>query len=107
MVTHIGRRRPGHLYLDEWFSDRGLNDEKVAARIGVDRTTVWKWRKNQSRLDPDRIAALAEALNCKPKQLWGLPPDPGRPSIDALLEDAPDDVVRKAFEMISILHRAG
>jgi transcriptional regulator with XRE-family HTH domain len=107
MATRIGRRRPARLYLDQWFEYRGLNDEKVAARIGVDRTTVWKWRNNQSRLDPDKIAALAEALDCKPEQLWQLPPRAERPSVDALLQDAPDDVVRKAVEMISILRRTG
>ena len=107
MTTRIGLRRPKRLYLDQWFEYRGLNDEKVAARIGVDRTTVWKWRSNQSRLDPDKIAALASALDCKPEQLWQLPPRPDRPSVDALLADAPDDVVRKAAEMISILRRAG
>jgi transcriptional regulator with XRE-family HTH domain len=108
MVTaRIGRRRPARLYLEEWFGYRELNDEKIAARIGVDRTTVWKWRDNQSRLDPDKIAALAEALNCEPEQLWRMPPRPDRPSVDAMLKDAPDDVVRKAVEMISILRRTG
>jgi transcriptional regulator with XRE-family HTH domain len=107
MATRIGRHRPTRLFLDQWFEYRGLNDGKVAARIGLDRSTIWKWRSNQSRLDPDKIAALAVALDCKPEQLWQLPPRPDRPSVDALLQDAPDEVVRRAVEMVAILRRAG
>ena len=88
-ITQIGRRRRGHLYLEEWFEARGLNDEKIGKRLGLDRTTVWKWRKQQHRLDPGKIAALAGALDCEPEDLWR---PPSRPSIDAITKKLPDEI---------------
>jgi transcriptional regulator with XRE-family HTH domain len=104
MVTKIrarsGRRR--YLYLAEWMAERGFSDEKLANRVGVERATVTRWRNEQHRLNPEKIAVLADALNVPPSQLWH-PPDPARPSIDAMLKDAPDDAVKKVAEVAAIL----
>lgn len=99
MATLPGIRRGarGHLYIEEWFQQRGLNDEKVGNRIGVDRATVFRWRKEQHRLNPQKIAALAEALDLEPEELWR---PPSRRSLDALVKDAPDDVVDMAFDVL-------
>src|SRR4051812_7717899 len=72
-TDRIGQRRKAHLYIDEWFEHRGLNDEKVGERLGIDRTTVWKWRKNPSRLDPGKMEALAAALDIEVPQLYRPP----------------------------------
>jgi hypothetical protein len=84
MATKPGIRRGArtHLYIEEWFKERGLNDEKVGNRIGVDRATVFRWRKEQHRLNPEKIAALADALDLEPQELWR---PPQRPSLDALV----------------------
>lgn len=99
MATKPGIRRGarGHLYIEEWFKARGLNDEKVGNRIGVDRATVFRWRKEQHRLNPEKIAALADALDLEPQELWR-PPE--RPSLDALVRDSSDDVVNMAFDIV-------
>jgi transcriptional regulator with XRE-family HTH domain len=99
MATLPGIRRGarGHLYIEEWFETRGLNDEKVGNRIGVDRATVFRWRKEQHRLNPQKIAALAEALDIEPEELWR---PPSRRSLDALIKDAPDEVVDMAFDVL-------
>ena len=99
MATLPGIRRGvrGHLYIEEWFQERGLNDEKVGNRIGVDRATVFRWRKEQHRLNPQKIAALAEALNLEPEELWR---PPARRSLDALVKDASDEVVEMAFDVV-------
>ena len=86
-----------HLYIEEWFKERGLNDEKVGNRIGVDRATVFRWRKEQHRLNPEKIAALAVALDIEPEQLWR---PPARRSLDALVKDSPADVVEMAFDVV-------
>jgi len=83
---------------------RGLTDEKLAGRLGVSRQTVWKWQGQQHRLTPGKIAQLANALDIEPEDLWRTP---SRPSVDALLADAPDETVQKAIEMIGILRRSG
>lgn len=99
MATLPGIRRGarGHLYIEEWFQERGLNDEKIGNRIGVDRATVFRWRKEQHRLNPQKIAALAEALDLEPADLWR---PPARRSLDALVKDAPDEVVDLAFDVV-------
>jgi transcriptional regulator with XRE-family HTH domain len=89
MVTKIRRGVRGHLYIEEWFRERGLNDEKVANRIGVARETVFRWRKEQHRLNPEKIAQLASALDLEPPELWR-PPGSG-PSLDAMIQGSPPD----------------
>jgi transcriptional regulator with XRE-family HTH domain len=98
MVTTVRRGSRGHLYIEEWFEVRGLNDEKVGNRIGVDRATVHRWRKQQHRLNPGKIAVLAEALDLEPEELFR--PPGKRPSLDALIKDASDDVVDMAFDVV-------
>lgn len=90
----------GHLYIDEWFAARGLNDEKVGNRLDKDRATIFRWRKEQHRLNPGKIAELASALDIEPEELWR-PPDLG-PSLDVMVKDSPPetqamiaDVVRR------------
>jgi DNA-binding Xre family transcriptional regulator len=73
-----------HLYLDEWYKFRGVNDEKLANRLGMHRETVHRWRKQQHRLTPEKIAQLAAALDCRPEDLWR---PPNSPSLDAMLRD--------------------
>lgn len=104
-TTRIRQSARPHLYLDEWFEYRDLNDEKVAGRIGVTRQTVWKWRTQQHRLDPIKIAQLASALDCRPFQLWA-PPE--RQSLDALVEGVPDDLRNTAADIVRrLVSKAG
>lgn len=100
MVTKIGQRRRAHLYITEWMDFRGLSDDQLAGRLNTDRTTIWRWRTQQHRLNPDKIAAIAEALNCEPAELFR---PPGMRSIDALVSGAPDDVRDTAFDVVQRL----
>jgi DNA-binding Xre family transcriptional regulator len=107
MVTEGIRGKSGrrqHLYIAEWMEHRSLSDQKLADRVGVDRVTVTRWRTQQHRLDPGKIAALAEALDCEPEDLWRLPT---RPSIDAMLKNESDEMVKRAMEVITILRKTG
>jgi transcriptional regulator with XRE-family HTH domain len=87
--------------------ERGLSDERLAGRLNVARETVTRWRSQQHRLNPDKIAALAIALDLTPEQLWRPPPPANRPSIDALLKDASDDAVKKVAEVAAIMLKTG
>lgn len=97
MVTRIGQRRKAHLYIKEWFDHRGLSDEKVANRLGVARETVFRWRTEQHRLNPEKIAQIASAVDCEPMELYR-PPD--RPSLDAIIADAPEDLQNTAVDIV-------
>ena len=108
MVTKKARQH--RLYIAEWMKERGLSDEALAERLGVARETVTRYRdvNQQHRLNPQKIAAIAAALDLEPEDLWR-PPDlgSGRPSIDRMLKGAPDALVLEAAEMTGILLRRG
>lgn len=97
MVTRIRRGARAHLYITEWFKERGLNDEKVGLRLEKDRATIFRWRTEQHRLNPEKIAALAHVLEVEPEELWR---PPSRPSLDAAIKDAPDDVQNMAYDIV-------
>lgn len=96
-IRERGTRR--HLYIAEHMEIRGLDDAKLAGRLDVARETVTRWRNNQRQLNPAKVKALADALDIEPEDLWH---PPGRPSVDARLKDAPDEVVRQFAEMAAI-----
>ncbi|MFL5047658.1 MAG: helix-turn-helix transcriptional regulator [Xanthobacteraceae bacterium] len=97
MATPIGRRRRSHLYIAEWMEQRGLSDERLANRVGVARQTVYRWRVEQWRLDPDKIAVLASALDLQPEDLWR---PPSRPSLDAMVKDVPEELRKTAADIV-------
>lgn len=85
-------------------AERGLNDESLGNRMGKSRVTVWRWRTEQHRLNPQKIAELAHALGLEPEGLWR---PPSRPSVDAALKGASDEMVKKAVEVIAIMMKTG
>jgi transcriptional regulator with XRE-family HTH domain len=101
MATTIYGKRRGHLFVAEWMEHRELSDEKLANRLGVDRVTVTRWRNQQHRLNPDKIAAIAVALDLEPEALFR--PPSGRPSLDALLRDAPAELQDTAADIVKRL----
>lgn len=96
-TARIRKHVKARLFIAEWIEFRGLSDEKVANRIGVARETIWKWRTQPQRLDPNKLAALAEALDIEPQELWF---PPSRPSLDAMVRDAPDDLHATAADIV-------
>lgn len=104
MVTRINEGARAHLYIDEWMQELGLTDESLALRMETSRVTVWRWRNEQHRLNPQKIAALAHAMGREPEDLWRLP---NRPSLDAIAKDASDDLLKKAADVVSILVKTG
>ena len=102
MATRIGKGRRQHLYIREWMEFRSLSDETLANRMNVARQTVYRWRKEQWRLDPDKITAIAEALDTDPRSLWG---PPTRPSIDAITKGLPDEIHGDVVEFAQRLRR--
>jgi transcriptional regulator with XRE-family HTH domain len=104
MVPRIGPRVPRRIFLSEWMEKGNLSDERLAGRLGVERETVNRWRNYPQRLSLPRIEEIAGALDIEPADLWR---HPDRPSADALLRDAPEDVQINAVEMLRIFIRTG
>lgn len=91
-------------------NDRGVSDERLAGRLGVARETVTRYRNEQHRLNPEKIAAIAAALDMEPEKLWQPPPPkdvPPRPSLDALVAKLPTDEVRKLADTLGYLLKTG
>jgi hypothetical protein len=97
-------RQSKRLYIKEWFDFRGLSDQEVANRLGMERTAIFKWRKQPSRLDPDKMALLASVVQCEPWQLWY---PPGAISLDAMLKGESEDRRRQAAELLQVFLKAG
>jgi len=93
-----------HLYIDEWMAELCLNDETLGERLGKSRVTVWRWRSEQHRLNPGKIAAIAAALGREPEELFR---SPSRPSLDAIVKNASDDMVKRAAEVVTIIVKTG
>jgi transcriptional regulator with XRE-family HTH domain len=90
MATRIRKGARPHLYIVEWRESRGLGQDALANRMGVDRTTIWRWETGKRQVKPEIQAQIADALGLeRPEDLWR--PPAGRPSIDALLSNVPDD----------------
>ncbi len=105
MVTRIRKgARPGRLFIKEWMDYRGLSDTTVANRLEVARETVYRWRTQQHRLNPTKLAQLASALDCDPRDFWQ---PPSSPSLDAIMKRAPDDLKATAADILrSLIKRA-
>lgn len=82
---------------------RGLSFDDVGNRLGVSRTTVWRWAREQWRLDPGKMEALATAIGLSAAA--DLYRRPERPSIDAILSDASQDDYETVVEMARRLSR--
>ncbi len=107
--SRIGPRRPVHLYIDEWFDYFGLGDAEVALRIGVDRSTVFRWRNDKRKLSPEKQAALATALDIEPERFWNPPPLRGEKipeSLDKIVGGASKEVRDAVFDFVRRMVRS-
>lgn len=86
MVTKIRKGARVYLYITEHMKKQDISDEHLANRIGVARETVFRWRKEQRRLNPEKIAVIASALDMEPHELYR-PPD--NPFLDTIVRKAP------------------
>lgn len=104
MVTRIRKHARRRLYLAEWREHLGVTAEQMAGRLDIDRISVYRWEREPHRMNPEKQEAYAEALGIEPEDLWR---PPNRPSVDALLRGASDDVLQKAAEIVSIMVKTG
>ena len=102
MAARIGPRKPRRMYLAEWRDSRGLTQEQLGGRLGVTGVTVSRWERGGALLNTNVMAALAEALNIEPQDLYS---HPDRPSADALLRNQPEDVIEQAIRVITAIRK--
>lgn len=94
------------VYLALWREHFGFTQQQVGERIdqeGVDKGTVSRWETDTREQTTGALAAYAEALGIPVSHLYRRPSD--APSLDDMVADAPEDLQRRAAEMIEILLR--
>lgn len=108
MEADLLHKRKRHLYIAEWRDERGLSQEQLGARIeledaqgkwnrGVGKNTVSRWEIDQRRLNPYKIAAIAEALDLEQEDLYR---SPSRPSLDAIVKNESDELLSTAIDIV-------
>lgn len=99
MVTSTDGER---LFLEEWMEELKVDDATLARRIGVDRVTVTRYRNGERGVNDRKVVEIARALGISTIQLWR---HPSRPSVDAMLVDSSDEVIREAADHTALLLR--
>lgn len=99
MVTRIRGTRPVKLFLAEHRKAKGVSPEAMAGRLGITRESVHRIERETHRLNPQKQADYAAALDIDPERLWHPPEEP---SADAELKNTTLDVRRAAVEMVRI-----
>lgn len=56
-------------FIKSWRKHRGLTQEQLADRVGVDRSYVNKIENGKKRYDQPFLEAAAQALGCEPADL--------------------------------------
>lgn len=107
MATRIRKGARPHLYIGEHMARRGVTDERLANRLGRARETIWRWRVGKRRVTEKTLAELAHGLDpeMKPEDFFR-PPEPEgpkAPSLDDLVENAPEEVRAMAFDVVKRL----
>ena len=95
-------------FLKEWRHYRGLTQDQLSERIGVDKGYYSKMEGGKRRYNQDVLEALADVLDCHPGEI--LMRDPSKPRSEAdqalisLSQLSPEDIarVRKILEAFQI-----
>lgn len=108
MVTRIHGHNKGRFYLKEHWKASGLRRDELAGRLGVTPEHVSRMVKHadeQHKISFGRLQQFADAIGVTVNELR-LPPRPkDRPklrSLDAMVEDQPEDVRLKLEQMIEL-----
>jgi transcriptional regulator with XRE-family HTH domain len=67
-VTMWPMSKRGH-HIKEWRKHRGLTQDQLADRIGINRAYLSKIESGKRRYDQPFLEAAAEVLNCEPADL--------------------------------------
>jgi transcriptional regulator with XRE-family HTH domain len=80
-------------YIRAWRKRARLNQKDLAAKIGMDRTSLSKLETGgRTRVDPELLERIAVAVGADVGSLLGMPPPPGREDDRAAIADEIDQL---------------
>lgn len=104
MVTRIHKHARRRLFLKEHREAKGVSAEQMAGRIGITRESLYRQERELWRVNSEKQAQWAEALDIEPEELWR---PPGTISLDSLVKDQPADVKEMAADIVRRLVNRG
>ena len=97
MVTRIHSHGPRRLFLKEHRKAKELSAEAMAGRLGIERESLYRLEREPRRVNSEKQAAYAAALQLEPEELWR---PPGAISLDAILRKEPENVREMAADIV-------
>lgn len=97
VVTRIHHKARKRLFLKEHREAKGISAETMSGRLGIERESVYRLEREPRRVNAEKQAAYAAALQIEPEDLWR-PPE--RPSLDAIIKTASPDVQAMALDIV-------
>jgi DNA-binding XRE family transcriptional regulator len=89
------------LFLKEHREAKKVSASVMGKALGIERESVYRLEREQWRMDPDKQVAYALALGMEPQELWHPPATkPAKPSLDSLVESAPQAVRDMAEDIV-------
>lgn len=110
VVTHIYQNRKRRLFLREHRKAKGVSATVMAGRLGIERESVLRLEREPQRVNSEKQADYATALDLQPEDLWRPPAEPEppkQPSLDEIVKDAPDETRAMAFDIVRRLIGGG
>lgn len=98
----IGPRMPVRAYIMQWREAKGLTQQQLGDRLGVDKGTISRWENAERIPNLNVLGAICEALDIQP---WAIYRMPGTKSPEDMLAIASEPVRREAAEYIEFLLR--
>lgn len=103
MVTRIHHgKRPRRLFIKEWQEHWDISAEAMASRLGIERESYYRLLREPRRINLERLEQLADAMghHMEPTDFYR---PPSRPSLDAMVENAPDNLRETAVDIVKRL----
>lgn len=94
-------------YFKEWRKFRGLTQEVVSGRTGLDNTIISRLENGKIGYQQSHLEALAHAYACEPADLLRMPPQPDRPEseFERFKRILDEQQLKQAVEVLKAMFR--
>lgn len=110
VVTRIYQSRKRRLFLREHRKAKGVSATMMGGRLGIERESVLRLEREPQRVNSEKQADYAAALDLQPEDLWrppAVPEPPKAPSLDAMVKDVPEETRKMVADIVFRLVSGG